>query len=160
MMGVFAVVGAWRAAGRAGPSPVMLAGVLIFLSIEAAASFSFWQSQEYEAFVHPAYNFAARHKAEKVYFPRSNYVTYLASGQYYPDDNMNWDRELLCGLGVPQNIIDMLEARYWDYIIGEFYSGALNTAREKNYQAMPDRAGTYTIYQRRTRPVEEDPVEE
>jgi hypothetical protein len=157
MMAVLAVAGIWRLTPQAGPSPAMLAAALLFMSIEMVASFTFWQSQEWEAFLQPAYNFAVRHKNERVYFPRSNYVTYLAAGQYYPDDNMTWDRDILCRVGVPHKVIDMIETQHWDYIIGEFYSGELNAVREKYYEPLPDPAGAYTVFRKRRTPLTDVP---
>jgi len=151
---VMSAVAVWNSAGQRpgcarGVAPAWLVVPAVFLAIEAVASFSFYAEKPIEPYLQPASRFIEKHRDDRIYFPRRNYVTYLASGQYYGDDNMTWHSSL-AGLAEPKVVVDMLQGRYFDYIIGDFHSGRLNMIRDANYRRLDsEQLDEFSVYGRR-----------
>lgn len=76
--------------------------------------------------------FIREHKDKRIYYPFRNDVTYLASGQYYPDDGMIWDRSL-AGVKAPRLVTDAIKNQHFDYILGDFYTTELKELRDRYY---------------------------
>jgi hypothetical protein len=149
-MAVLAAAGVWRLAEGAGENgrsriPLALVAPMIFLVIESAAAMSseYWFAAEPN--LAPALAFVERHKDARIYFPSRNYITYIGSGQYYPDDTLTWDREL-AGRKAPENVVRMLEKRRFDYIINYFLTGELNSLLDANYRRFDYQLGEFPVY--------------
>lgn len=148
MMSVAAAYGVSTLAARRDRAalPAVLLAPVLFLGIEFAASFSFDASLPIAPHLQPVFRFAQKHKSQRVYFPTRNYITYLASGQYYPDDNFTWDRSL-SGLKPPANVVRMVEEQYFDYIIKGFTTGEMNAVLDAHYRPDPSlQLGEYPVY--------------
>jgi len=151
MVGVTSVGGIWglRAAGLGErPRAAVLLLPAVFLAVETVASFGVYDEKAADPYIAPAVRFVEKNRDKLIYFPKHNYVTYLGSGQYYADDNMTWDFAV-AGIAEPESVVKGLQSGRWDYIIGDFHTGRLNSLRDAGYRETGERLGEFAVHARR-----------
>jgi hypothetical protein len=77
----------------------------------------------------PMFAFLRENKGKRIYYPKRNYLTYLADGQFY-----QYDPVLLEGRTFPAPLMKQLETRYFDMILGDFIDPRMRAVRDRYYR--------------------------